>query len=85
MSLCQSCADHDCTWPKWDKDVDECPDLVPAKVNADLLAACKLAKQHLDAMCCETPIADFLLEPQKAAFRHVDETLTAEIKKAEGA
>ena len=51
-------------------------------VAHELLAACELAKQLLDALRRETPIADYLLEPQKAAFEHVDQVLIDEIAKA---
>jgi len=45
----------------------------------DLLAACKLAKQHLDALRIEARIGLWLAEPQRETFRFVDETLTAAI------
>ena len=50
----------------------------------DLLEACKLAKQHLDAMRLESGMGNVLLPFEKAAFEQVDTALTAAIEKAEG-
>jgi len=48
----------------------------------DLLEACKLAKQHLDALRLEARIGLWLSEPQQEVFKFVDETLQAAIRKA---
>ena len=49
-----------------------------------LLAACKLAKQHLDAMRLESGMGNVLLPFEKAAFEQVDDALTAAIAQAKG-
>lgn len=49
-----------------------------------LLAACKLAKQHLDAMRLESGMGNVMLPFEKAAFEQVDRELTAAIAQAEG-
>jgi len=48
----------------------------------DLLAACKLARQHLDALRLEAGICNCLTESQRDVFKFVDETLQVAIRKA---
>ena len=55
--------------------------LIAAAPN--LLAACEFAKQLLDTLRCETPIADYLLDPQKAVFEYADQVLTGAMFKAQ--
>ena len=50
----------------------------------DLLVACELAKQHLDALRLEAGICNCLTESQRDVFKFVDETLQAQIRKARG-
>ena len=54
-------------------------------VNAHdaLVAACKAAKQHLDAMRLESGMGNVMLPFERAAFEQVDRELTAAIEKAE--
>ena len=64
-----------------DKTVEADAHLIAAA--PDLLAACKLAKQHLDAMRLESGLGNVLSPMEKAAFEQVDAALTAAIEKAE--
>jgi len=50
----------------------------------DLLAACELAKELLDALRLDSGIGKVLHDYERDAFKHTDEKLTAAIAKAEG-
>lgn len=49
----------------------------------DLLEACKLAKQHQDALRIEAGIGRFLTDSQREIFQYVDEKLQKAIVAAE--
>ena len=49
-----------------------------------LLAACRLAKEHLDAMRLESGMGNVMLSFERTAFEQVDNVLTAAIAAAEG-
>ena len=49
-----------------------------------LLAACKLAKQYLDALRIESGIGNVMYDFEKVAFEQVDQALIAAIEQAKG-
>ena len=49
-----------------------------------LVAACRLAKEHLGAMRLESGMGNVMLPFERAAFEQADNVLTAAIAKAEG-
>lgn len=60
-----------------------CPVHCLGTKGKDLLAACKLAKQLLDALRLESGIGNYLTDPEKETFRFVDETLQKSIEGVE--
>jgi len=76
----QFVAVHPLRWrPEWGEpsDMFRDVDLIDVPEVAALVEACKLAKQHLDALRLEAGVGNYLAAPQRETFRFVDETLTA--------
>jgi len=59
-------------------------DAVLIAAAPDLLEACKLAKQHLEAMRVESGMGNVMLPFEKQTFEQVDKVLSEAIEKAEG-